>query len=144
MRQAAVLAVSSVLLFSPLAAVAAPVSEPDTGDRGTVSGAPGANGSAGKSDDRPDAAADERRALNQQGVEKVVRGEAPVQNRGGSQAVQVAPGQWAEYGLQDSDQILSFLIEFGDQVDPRFPASAPGPAHNRIQIGRASCRERVF
>ncbi|MET4061003.1 M6 family metalloprotease-like protein [Arthrobacter sp. UYP6] len=139
MRQAAVLAVSSVLLFSPLAAVAAPVSEPDAGGRIAVSGAPGANGSAGKSDDRPDAAADERRALNQQGVEKVVRGEAPVQNRGGSQAVQVAPGQWAEYGLQDSDQILSFLIEFGDQVDPRFPASAPGPAHNRIpQPNRAA------
>ncbi|WP_258060391.1 MULTISPECIES: immune inhibitor A [unclassified Arthrobacter] len=131
-RKAAVLAVSSVLLLSPLAAVAAPPSQPDAGDGGTFAGAPGVNGSPGKTDDRPDAAADERRALNQQAVEKVVRGEAPVQNRGGSKAVQVAPGQWAEYGLEDSDQILSFLIEFGDQVDPRFPESTPGPLHNQI------------
>ena len=65
-------------------------------------------------------------------MEKVVRGEAPVQQRGGSKSVQVAPGQWVEYGLEDSDQILSFLIDFGDQVDARFPASTPGPVHNAI------------
>ena len=126
------LAVGSVLLLSPLSAVAAPPSQPDAGEGSSFSGAPGANGSPGKIDDRPDAAADERRALNQKAVEKVVRGEAPVQQRGGSQAVQVAPGQWAEYGLEDSDQILSFLIEFGDKVDPRFANSTPGPAHNQI------------
>ncbi|MDN3482440.1 immune inhibitor A [Arthrobacter sp. APC 3897] len=115
-----------------MAAVAAPPSQPGAGDGGSVAGSPGAGGSPGKMDDRPDAAAAEKRALNQQAVEKVIRGEAPVQNRGGSKAVQVAPGQWAEYGLEDSDQILSFLIGFGDQADPRFPNTSAGPSQNQI------------
>ncbi|WP_146362317.1 immune inhibitor A domain-containing protein [Arthrobacter yangruifuii] len=129
-RCALALAVGSAVVLSPVAAVAAPAGTvPLTGQ---VSSAPGADGNAAKADDRSDPAADERRQLNQQGIEKVIRGEAPVQTRGGSKAVQVAPGQWAEYGLEDSDQILSFLIDFGDQVDPRFPNAPAGPEHNSI------------
>ncbi|MCQ2001148.1 immune inhibitor A domain-containing protein [Arthrobacter zhaoxinii] len=136
-RCALVLAIGSAVVLSPVAAVAAPA-KPAPAPSG-FSGAPGPDGKAVKSDDRSDPAADERRQLNQQAVEKVVRGEAPVQARGGSKSVQVAPGQWAEYGLEDSDQILSFLIDFGDQVDPRFPAAPAGPQHNEIpQPNRAT------
>ncbi|MDK1327477.1 immune inhibitor A domain-containing protein [Arthrobacter sp. zg-Y1143] len=133
-RKAAVLIASGALLLAPgtAAAVAAPSVLPAAPESSGAFGAPGADGTAAKADDRSDPAADERRALNQQAIEKVVRGEAPVRQQGGSQSVQVAPGQWAEYGLEDSDQILSFLIDFGSQVDPRFPASAPGPQHNGI------------
>ncbi len=132
MRQAAVLAVSGALLIAPMAAVAAPANEPAPGT-GNASGAPDAAGHMSRMDDRPDPVADERRALNQQAVEKVIRGEAQPKARGGSQSVQVAPGQWAEYGLEDSDQILSFLIGFGDKVDPRFPSAVQdGPAPNQI------------
>lgn len=123
-RCALAIALGSAVILSPVPAIAAP----SNGSTGT----PAPDGTAARIDDRSDPAADERRAANQRAVEKVIRGEAPVQKRGGSQAVQVAPGQWAEYGLEDSDQILSFLIEFGDQVDPRFPNSEPGPLHNRI------------
>lgn len=123
-RCALAIALGSAVVLSPVPAIAAP----SNGSTGT----PAPDGTAARIDDRSDPAADERRAANQRAVEKVIRGEAPVQKRGGSQAVQVAPGQWAEYGLEDSDQILSFLIEFGDQVDPRFPNSEPGPLHNRI------------
>ena len=131
-QKVALLAASGALLLAPgtAAAVAAPAAVPAA--PGSNGATPGADGTAAKADDRSDPIADERRALNRQAVEKVVRGEAPVQQRGGSQSVQVAPGQWAEYGLEDSDQILSFLIDFGDQVDPRFPASTPGPVHNGI------------
>ncbi|MDM7988997.1 immune inhibitor A domain-containing protein [Arthrobacter sp. zg-Y877] len=129
-RSALVLAIGSAVVLSPVAAVAAPAKPVQA--PGAFSGAPGAEGNAAKADDRSDPAADERRQLNQQAIEKVIRGEAPVQAKGGSKSVQVAPGQWAEYGLEDSDQILSFLIDFGDQVDPRFPAAGPGPQHNEI------------
>ena len=97
-------------------------------------------------DDRSDALESERRELTQKATELVISGEREVQNRGGSQAVRVAPGQWAQYGQQDSDNILTFLVEFGEQEDPRagtdinpsptvediFPTTGAGPLHNRI------------
>ncbi|MFD3444067.1 immune inhibitor A domain-containing protein [Microbacteriaceae bacterium 4G12] len=98
-----------------------------------ATGAAGADSaSAARVDDRPDAAEAERRELNQKATELVVQGKAAVQNRGGSKAVRVAPGQWAQYGVQSSDNILSFLIDFGTEVDPRFPAAPAGPVHNQI------------
>ncbi|WP_240606035.1 immune inhibitor A domain-containing protein [Planctomonas deserti] len=98
-----------------------------------ATGAAGADSaSAARVDDRPDAAEAERRELNQKATELVVQGKAAVQNRGGSQAVRVAPGQWAQYGVQSSDNILSFLIDFGTKTDPRFPAAPAGPVHNEI------------
>ena len=98
-RKLAVLAASGALLLAPgtAAAVAAPAAVPAA--PGSNGAAPGADGTAAKADDRSDPVADERRELNRLAVEKVVRGEAPVQQRGGSKSVQVAPGQWAEYGL---------------------------------------------
>jgi M6 family metalloprotease-like protein len=101
-----------------------------------ATGAPAADtadpAAVAKSDDRPDAAHEERRELNQRAVELVVSGEAKVENRGGSKAVRVAPGQWAQYGLQSSDNILTFLVEFGDQKDPRYTGLPAGPQHNEI------------
>jgi len=87
---------------------------------------------AEQSHDRPDPVSDERRALTQKAVELVATGERTVESRGGSKAVRIAPGQYAQYGLQSSDQLLTFLVEFGDQKDPRFPAAPAGPLHNRI------------
>jgi len=85
-----------------------------------------------RSDDRYDPVHEERRALVEKGVEMVVSGEAVPQNRGGGKAVRVAPGQWAQYGLQSSDSILTFLVEFGDQLDTRYTDLPPGPLHNEI------------
>ncbi len=88
--------------------------------------------SAAKSDDRSDALEAERRDLTQRAHELVISGKREVQNRGGSKAVKVAPGQWAQVDQQDSDNILTFLIEFADQKDARFPDAPAGPAHNTI------------
>jgi M6 family metalloprotease-like protein len=93
---------------------------------------PRADSVAEKSDDRADALEAERRALTEKAADLVVSGEREVRNRGGSKAVRVAPGQWAQYGLQSSDNILTFLIEFGDQKDPRSPDAPAGPLHNEI------------
>ena len=84
------------------AAVAAPPEDPQS--QGSV---------MGKKDDRPDAMENRRRALMKQGTELVLNGKRQVQSRNGADAVKVAPGQWAQYGTNDSDQLLSFLVEFG-------------------------------
>ena len=87
---------------------------------------------AGRPDDRPDETAAERRRLNRESVEQVVAGRARPLDRGGSRAVQVEPGRWAQYGAPADARILTFLVEFGDQEDQRFPGTPPGPQHNEI------------
>ncbi len=102
---------------------------------GPVHAAPAADptvSALGKADDRPEPLAEKRRALKQKAVDLVVNGQAKVQQRGGSQAVKIAPGQWVEYGVEETAQLFSILIEFGDQVDPRFPNEPAGPVHNTI------------
>jgi immune inhibitor A len=103
------------------AAMAAPPEDPH--QQGAVKG---------KKDDRPDPLHTKRRELTKRAKEMVVRGEAKVQSRDGSKSVRVAPGQWAQYQLEGSDQVLSFLVEFGDSIDPRFPDAPAGPLHNQI------------
>ncbi|GAA1975945.1 immune inhibitor A [Nocardioides panacihumi] len=86
-----------------------------------------------KNDDRPDPKAAHWRALKQKAVEQVARGERKPQTKGGGQAVKVGPGQWVEYGTQQTAQLLTFLVDFGNKADPRFPtAPAAGPVHNQI------------
>ncbi len=85
-----------------------------------------------RSDDRPDAESEARRALVEEAVAKVINGEATPVKKGKGKSVQVSPGQWAQYGLQSTDNILTFLIEFGDQADPRFATAPRGPLHNEI------------
>jgi M6 family metalloprotease-like protein len=128
-------AATAALLVTALQAPAqatAPPSENDT--------------AAAKSDDRADAVEAQRRELNQRGVELVVSGQAQVEDRNGSKAVKVAPGQWAQYGLQDSDNIFTMLVDFGDKIDPRagtdidpdaddewiFPTAPAGPKAGQI------------
>jgi len=53
---------------------------------------------------------------------KVITGQAKVQHRGGSRAVEVSPGKWVEYGTQDDARLLTFLVEYGQE----------GPLHNEI------------
>lgn len=128
------LAVTSAVVLAPVSAQATTGTAADASTAtSSFTSSPSADGAAAKLDDRSDPAAEERRDLNQQGLAKVLSGEAKVEDRGGSKAVKVAPGQWAQYGLQDSDQILSFLVDFGDKIDPRFPTSTAGPTHNAIK-----------
>ncbi len=119
LSSAATLALLATTVQAP--ATAAPPADP--ADRA-------ANGSTARQDDRPDALESKRRELKKQAFEKVVNGEATVQERGGSRAVRVAPGQWAQYGVQSQDELFSILVEFGGtgSDDP----STAGPLHNQI------------
>ena len=100
-----------------------------------ASAAPPADGkapAAHQEHDRPDPASDARRAANRKAVELVAKGQRKVEDRGGSKAVRIAPGQYAQYGVQESDRLLTFLVEFGDQKDPRYADLPAGPSHNQI------------
>ena len=85
-----------------------------------------------KLDDRPDARESKRRELRKEAVEQVATGKAKPQDRGGSQAVKVGKKQWVEYGTQQNAQILSFLVNFGDTKDSRFPTAPAGPTSGQI------------
>ncbi len=85
-----------------------------------------------KKDDRNDPRETKRRELKQKGVDLLATGKREVQNRGGSKAIKVAPGQWVEYGTQETAQLLTFLVGFGNTVDPRFPSAPAGPAAGQI------------
>ncbi|GAA1863168.1 immune inhibitor A domain-containing protein [Myceligenerans crystallogenes] len=121
----AALLLTSVLV--PAAAVAAPsVSEPDP-----------ASHAHEHSDDRPDALADKQRERKMDAVEMVATGEAEVTTRGKgdrrSEVVKIAPGEYVEYGTQETAQLLTFLVEFGDgEGSSFFPDSPAGPLHNEI------------
>jgi immune inhibitor A len=123
----------TALLATSLPGSAAAVPAADAGSEQSRAAAPT------KSDDRSNPLESERRDLRKQAIEQVIAGEAKVQKRGGSQAVKVAPGQWVEYGVEKDDQLLSFLVEFGDQTtdtrpqSPKAPYDAPaGPAAGEI------------
>lgn len=62
----------------------------------------------------------------------VASGKAEPVTKGKGKSVKIAPGQWVQYGLESTDQLLTFLVEFGDQVDSRFPTAPAGPLHNQI------------
>jgi M6 family metalloprotease-like protein len=99
---------------------------------------------AEKADDRADALESERRALAEKANDLVLSGDREVQKRGGSKAVRVAPGQWAQYGLQSSDNVLTFLVEFADTKDTRFPDAPAGPQHNEIPAPNRSVDNSTY
>jgi len=114
------------LLATTVPGTASAAPSPDSG------ATPGPQAAPQHEDDRPDKLEEKRRETRAVAFEKVVNGEARVQDRNGSKSVRVAPGQWAQYELDSSDEVLSFLVEFGDTVDERFPTAPAGPLHNEI------------
>ncbi|MGH3447427.1 MAG: immune inhibitor A domain-containing protein [Nocardioidaceae bacterium] len=91
-----------------------------------------------KRDDRAAPMISKQRALQKKAAQLVAEGKRKVRHQGGSDAVRVAPGQWAQYGVQDSDQILTFLVDFGEGTEYSSPtgntcdAGPAGPVHNNI------------
>jgi immune inhibitor A len=91
---------------------------------------------ATKEDDRPDALAAKQRAEKQAAVDLVATGQAQVETRGKgaqkSDVVEIAPGKYVEYGVNETAQLLTFLVDFSDTKDTRFPDAPAGPVHNQI------------
>ena len=89
-----------------------------------------------KEDNRPDALAEKQTEKRQTAIDMVATGEAKVETRGkgdhASKVVEISPREYVEYGVEETAQLFSILVEFGDQADERYPDAAVGPAHNEI------------
>ncbi|MBL0886100.1 immune inhibitor A domain-containing protein [Myceligenerans indicum] len=90
-----------------------------------------------REDDRPDALAQKQRERKQEAVEMVATGEAKVTTRGKgskkSRVVKIAPHEYVEYGAQETSQLFSILVDFGDgEGSPYFPDAPAGPMHNEL------------
>lgn len=76
-----------------------------------------------------------REAQRKEALDQVISGDAAVKNRNGSQVVELksrkGDSKYVELGREKTDKIFTILVEFGDQVDPRYGGTA-GPLHNRI------------
>ncbi|MER6284295.1 immune inhibitor A domain-containing protein [Streptomyces sviceus] len=74
-------------------------------------------------------------AQRKEALDQVISGDAAVKNRNGSQVVELksrkGDSKYVELGREKTDKIFTILVEFGDQVDPRYGGTA-GPLHNRI------------
>jgi immune inhibitor A len=105
----------------------------------TAASAPAADGdqhAEEQSHNRPDPLAEKRTAEKQKAAELVATGDAKVTTRGKgrnqSRVVELKPREYVEYGTAETAQLFTILVEFGDTVDPRFPAAPAGPVHNQI------------
>ncbi|GAV44468.1 immune inhibitor A domain-containing protein [Streptomyces acidiscabies] len=74
-------------------------------------------------------------AQREEALKQVISGEAAVKNRDGSKVVQLkgkkGDSKYVELGREKTDKIFTILVEFGDQVDPRYGGTV-GPLHNQI------------
>ena len=135
-RSVAAAAAISIAIAGTAAPAAAEPPEPPPGPiaspapaLGSSSGAPATAEPVSGQDDTPadaepklPAEEAERRAAKQAIAEQVITGNAELQQRGNSQAVEVAPGDWVEYGTETTAQLFTMLFEYGGD----------GPAHNEI------------
>jgi immune inhibitor A len=72
----------------------------------------------------------------QRAVDMVATGEAKVETRGkgarASKVVEISPREYVQYGVEETAQLFSILVDFGDEVDERYPDAPAGPSHNEI------------
>ncbi|WP_284438209.1 immune inhibitor A domain-containing protein [Streptomyces sp. TUS-ST3] len=75
-------------------------------------------------------------AQREEALQQVIAGQATVKEKDGSKVVQLkgrkGDSKYVELGREKTDKIFTILVEFGDQVDPRY-GGTPGPLHNRIE-----------
>ena len=89
-----------------------------------------------KEDNRPDPLAEKQSEKRQRAVDLVATGEAKVEIRGkgdrASKVVEISPREYVEYGVEETAQLFSILVDFGDEADERYPDAPAGPSHNEI------------
>ncbi|KIZ18732.1 protease [Streptomyces natalensis ATCC 27448] len=139
-------------LATAIAAIGAAALSPGVASAGTQAPRP----AAGSHDPAPERAVnhnlkgpftDKQAARRREALDRVLSGRARPTERGGSQVVQLARGQYVETARKKTDKIFTILVDFGDKVDdttmydpdgdgPKPPVKKyggdPGPAHNRI------------
>jgi len=93
--------------------------------------------------DLPNPLGDAQRALRQEAVEKLVKGEATTETRGGQRVIKLkgnpkapkgskaAQDRFVSYPVEREEDIFTILTDFGGTIDPRTGGEA-GPVHNNI------------
>jgi immune inhibitor A len=99
-----------------------------------IDGAPHVKGSStqAKSDDLPDPLHEKRTAVRQHAVDQLVHGKAKTIGKGAQQRIQMADGSLVSYPTSETAQLLTFLVQFGDQNTNTAFEGQQGPVHNRI------------
>ncbi len=121
-------ALAATAFSNPASAQPSPQSVSPNGDHATQH----------RLDDRPAAPITKQRALQRRAVELVAQGKRKVQHKNGADVVRVSPGQWVQYGVQQSTNIWTLLVDFGDGTGYSSPtgntcaAGPAGPVHNNI------------
>ncbi|MFL7870778.1 MAG: immune inhibitor A domain-containing protein [Anaerolineales bacterium] len=117
----------TILLLVSLLVVAITVGAGAAPDAGNSGGAADEN-SAGMPDDLPHPLGEKQRALRQEALSQIMKGnispEGPV--------VEVAHGQFVELAREDEDLIWTVLADFGNQEHPDYTGGLLGPQHNQI------------
>jgi len=86
-----------------------------------------------QSDNRPDALSRKQAALRQRAVDALVAGDAKMVGKGSNRTIKLAGGDRVDYPAEQTAQLLTFLVEFGDDdSNPAFPENTEGPLHNEI------------
>lgn len=78
----------------------------------------------------------EQRESRQAALEKLAlgegnKGQAKTFRRNDSKVMKLGDDKYVELAREKTDKIFTILVEFGDQVDPKY-GGTPGPAHNQI------------
>ncbi|SDO04363.1 immune inhibitor A domain-containing protein [Actinacidiphila guanduensis] len=151
-RQSAALVVAVAALGIPATVTGAAAATPGH-DAGAAAAPASHDPAQSEPHDLPGPFSKQQAAEHSAALQQVVSGKAGVQQRNGSQVVQLGHGKgkkskYVELGREKTDKIFTILVEFGDQVDsttaydpdgpdgPEPPAPKyggdPGPAHNTI------------
>jgi immune inhibitor A len=123
-----------------LATVVATLGLAATAVPGTAQADPGAEAppaAAGEpqvqADNLPDPLSQKKTALRQRAVDALVAGKAETAGKGENRTIQLDNGTVVDYPATQTAQLLTFLIDFGDDAsNPTFPDNTAGPLHNEI------------
>ena len=87
-----------------------------------------------RKDDLPHPLGDKQRAMKDEAIKQLIKGDAKVVTKNGSRSIQLGEGaekQFVQYDVERTENVLTILTEFGDEIDPR-TGGEPGPLHNQI------------
>ncbi|MDQ0367305.1 immune inhibitor A domain-containing protein [Catenuloplanes indicus] len=84
-------------------------------------------------DNLPHPLADVREAERTEALDRLIAGTTTTEKRNGSEVIRLGGNRFVEYKKRETktDPVLTFLVEFGDQIYPR-AGGTPGPLHNAI------------
>jgi immune inhibitor A len=98
---------------------------------------------ANRAHDLPNPLGDAQRALRKEAIDKLVKGEATTEVRGGQRVItlkgnskapkgsKASKDRYVSYPVQREEDIFTILADFGDQVNTS-TGGTPGPVHNQI------------